>query len=121
MKTYKIGLKVTGIVLGVVAVITVLAIVFSITLMPVIKYNVAVKNASTGNYVLAAKGMHEIVDYKDADRKFQEYVFSAGKKALESGDKQTAKVYVAEAAVSTADLEISSEAQKLLMEIENQE
>ncbi len=112
MENKSVGLKVTGIMVGIIAAITALALIFSVTLLPVMKYNTAVKNAGIGNYELAVKGLYEL-DYKDSENLLQEYALSAAKQLLKSENKEDAQAYLSLAIDSGDSEEISKEAQAL--------
>ena len=112
MENKNVGLKVTGIMVGIIAAITALALIFSVTLLPVMKYNTAVKNAAAGNYELAVKGLYEL-DYKDSEKLLQEYALSAAKQLLQSENKESAAAYLSLAINSGENEKISSEAKAL--------
>lgn len=111
MENKRVGLKVTGIMLGIIAGITALALIFSVTLLPVMKYNTAIKNAGIGNYALAVKGLYEL-DYKDSEKLLQEYALSAAKQAL-STEGEDAQAYLTIAISSGDNVEIANEAKDL--------
>ncbi len=114
MKIKKAGLKITGIVLGMIAGVTALSIIFSITLLPVMKYNTAVKNAESGNYTLAVKGLMELKsEYKDSEKKKQEYALEAGKAFLSEGNRDEALKYLDFARVYAVDKTVAEKAQRL--------
>ena len=117
MDNKKIGLKVTGVVLGIIAGVVILAVIFQHTLLPVWKYNVAVSNAEKGNYALATRGMHEL-DYKDSANLGQSYALEAGKSFIEAGDTESAKVYLSVAITTGENEEIRAEAVKLFESIQ---
>ena len=115
MENKRVGLKVTGIMVGIIAAITALALIFSVTLLPVMKYNTAIKNAAAGNYELAVKGLYEL-DYKDSENLLQEYALGAAKQLLKSENKKDAAAYLSLAIDSGDSEEISKEAQALYEE-----
>lgn len=115
MKKNRVGLKVFGILMIIIAAITALAIAFCITILPILKYNTAIKNAEKGNYTLAVKGLYKM-DYKNSEELLQEYAFEAGKDILENGDKKSANVYFAIAATNGFDPDIEKEAYRLYEE-----
>lgn len=88
-----IGLKVTGIVCGIIAGIVLLAVIFAFTVMPVIKYNGAEKKAELGDYATAAE-MLRGMDYKDSEQKHGEYSLKAAEEYIEKGDLNSAAIYV---------------------------
>ena len=112
MENKRVGLKVTGIMLGIIAGITALALIFSVTLLPVMKYNTAIKNAGIGNYELAVKGLYEL-DYKDSEKLLQEYALSAAKQALSTEGSEAAQAYLSIAISSGDNAEIANEAKDL--------
>lgn len=105
-----VGLKVTGLVLGIIAVIALIAVIFSFTALPGIKYNNAEKNAAAGNYDVAVRILNGM-DYKDSAQKFGEYALEAGKQFYEAGDIDNASLYLTYAAQSENE-EAAAEAQK---------
>lgn len=117
MENKRIGLKVTGIVSGIIAGVVLLAVIFRFTALPLWKYNVAVSNAEKGNYALATRGMHEL-DYKDSENLGQSYALEAGKSFIEAGDKESAKVYLSVAITTGENEEIRDEAVKLFESIQ---
>ena len=77
MENKRIGLKVTGIVLGIIVAVVLFAVIFRFALLPVWKYNVAIDNAAKGEYALATRGMYEL-DYKDS-AKLRKFISERGK------------------------------------------
>lgn len=112
MENKNVGLKVTGIMVGIIAAITALALIFSVTLLPVMKYNTAVKNAAAGNYELAVKGLYEL-DYKDSEKLLQEYALNAAKQVLSTENKEPASAFLTIAISSGENAEIANEAKDL--------
>ncbi len=117
MENKRIGLKVTGIVLGIIAGVVILAFIFQKALLPVWKYNVAVSNAEKGDYALATRGMHEL-NYKDSANLGQSYALEAGKSFIEAGDVESAKVYLSVAVTTGDNEEIRAEAVELFESIQ---
>lgn len=118
MENKRIGLKVTGIILGIIAVVVLLAVLFGSFVMPVWKYNVAVDNAAKGEYALATRGLYNL-DYKDSEALGQKYALEAGKQYIEAADTQMAMTYL-DVAINTGDNEdIRNEAKKLFDELKN--
>lgn len=112
MKNKRIGPKVTCIVLGIIAGVALLAVIFRFTLLPVWKYNIAIENAEKGNYALATRGMHNL-DYKNSEELGQEYSLEAAKQLIEEGDIESAKIYLTVAITTGENEEIRAEAVKL--------
>lgn len=115
MKNSKIGIKVFAIVAGIIIVITVLSILFCVTVLPGLKYHTAIKNAQDGNYTVAVKGLYKL-NYKNSEELLQEYAFEAGKNLYEAGDKKNANVFFGIAATSGYDSDIEKQAYKLFEE-----
>lgn len=88
-----VGLKVTGILLSIIGGIVLLAVIFSFTALPVIKYNNAEKNALAGDYATAARILNKMT-YKDSQQKFGEYAFKAGEEFYNNGDFDNASLYL---------------------------
>lgn len=107
-----LGLKVAGFVIGIIAGISVISVIFSLTVIPVIKYNNANKNAALENYDVAARILVNMT-YKDSEQKFGEYALAAGEKFLNEGDMEKASLYLTYAAQSE-NKEASEKAQKYL-------
>ncbi len=117
MENKRIGLKVTGIVLGIIVGVILLAVIFRFTALPVWKYNVAINNAAKGEYALATRGLYDI-NYKDSDALAQEYALEAGKQFIEANDTEMAMTYLA-VAINSGDNEgIRNEAMTLYDELE---
>ncbi len=112
MENKRVGLKVTGIVTGIIAAVVLLAVIFRFTVLPVWKYNVAVSNAEKGNYALATRGMHNL-NYKDSENLGQGYALEAGKDYIESEDTESAKLYLSVAITTGENEEIRNEAKEL--------
>ncbi len=117
MENKRIGLKVTGIIVAIIVGVTLLAVIFRFTLLPVWKYNVAISNASKGDYALATRGMYEL-DYKDSEALGQEYALAAGKKLVEDGKVDEAKMYLTVAITTGENEEFRAEAVKLFESIQ---
>lgn len=117
MENKRIGLKVTGIVLGIIVAVVLFAVIFRFALLPVWKYNVAIDNAAKGEYALATRGMYEL-DYKDSENLGQSYALEAGKSFVEAGDAESAKVYLSVAVTTGDNEEIRTEAVKLFESIQ---
>ncbi|MGN0163212.1 MAG: hypothetical protein ACI4EA_06485 [Candidatus Ornithomonoglobus sp.] len=114
-KTVKhVGLKVTGLVIGIIAVIALISVIFSLTALPVIKYSNAEKNAAAGNYDVAARILYHM-SYKDSEQKFGEYALAAGEKYLSEGDIENAAIYLTYA-VNSQNEEAAAKAQKYFEE-----
>ncbi|MDD6763079.1 MAG: hypothetical protein PUD92_05540 [Clostridiales bacterium] len=109
-----VGLKVTGLVIGIIAAIALISVIFSLTVLPVIKYNNAQKNAEAGNYDVAARILYNM-DYKDSKQRFGEYSLAAGEKYLSEGDIENASIYLTYALNSEND-EASAKAQEYFNE-----
>ena len=109
-----VGLKVTGLVIGIIAAIALISVIFSLTVLPVIKYNNAQKNAAAGNYDVAARILYNM-DYKDSKQRFGEYSLAAGEKYLSEGDIENASIYLTYALNSEND-EASAKAQEYFNE-----
>ena len=88
-----VGLKVTGILLAIIAGIALLAVIFSYTALPVIKYNNAEKNAAAGKYDVATRILNRMT-YKDSEQKFGEYALKAGEEFYNNGDFDNASLYL---------------------------
>lgn len=118
MDNKKVALKIVGILGGVIVCIVVLAAVFSLKIAPIMKYNTAVKNAEAGEYALAVKGLSELKsEYKDSEKKKQEYALEAGKQFMEEGNTEAATAYLGFAGSLSADSELAKEAQELFNEL----
>lgn len=94
-----VGLKVTGLVLGIISGIIIVSVIFGLTVIPVIKYHNAEKNALEGNYDAATRILVNMT-YKDSEQKFGEYSLAAGEKFLNEGDLENASLYLTYAAES---------------------
>lgn len=112
MENKRIGLKVTGIILGIIVVVTLLAVIFRFTILPVWKYNVAIDNAAKGEYALATRGLYNL-DYKDSEALGQEYSLEAAKQLIEAGDTESAKMYLTVAITTGENEEIRAEATEI--------
>lgn len=89
----RVGLKVTGIILGIIAGIVIISYIFSKTILPMMMYNNAVNQANQGNYVNAYNILtnnEKIYNYKDAAAKCCEYALRIGEKYLDDGDIENA-------------------------------
>ena len=90
----KVALKVTGIIVGIIAVCVVLGIFVGVPLLRNLKYNNAVKNAEAGNYVVALEELVGIDNYKDVKEKKQTYALEAAKQFYEHGDLDSALSFI---------------------------
>lgn len=98
-KVNHVGLKVAGLVVGIIAGIALISVIFSLTALPGIKYRNAEKNAAEGKYDVAARILYNM-DYKDSKRKLGEYALIAGEEYLKKGDTDNASIYLTYAANS---------------------
>ncbi|MGM9937404.1 MAG: hypothetical protein ACI38A_08670 [Candidatus Ornithomonoglobus sp.] len=105
-----VGLKVTGLVIGIIAAIALVSVIFSLTALPVIKYSNAQKNAAAGNYDVATRILYHM-SYKDSEQKFGEYALAAGEKFLSEGDVENASIYLTYA-VNSQNEEAAAKAQE---------
>lgn len=117
-KVNHVGLKVTGILLAIIAGIALLAVIFSYTALPVIKYNNAEKNAAAGDYAVATRILNRMT-YKDSEQKFGEYALKAGEEFLNSGDTDNASLYLT-LALNSENEEASKKAEEYFSESENE-
>ncbi len=118
MENKRIGLKVTGIVLGIIAGVALLAVIFRFTALPVWKYNVAINNAEKGEYALATRGLYDI-NYKDSDVLAQKYALEAAKQLIDGGDAEMAMTYLTVAINSGDNEEVRNEAMVLYDQLMN--
>ncbi len=88
-----VALKVIGLVICIIAAIALISVIFSLTVLPGIKYSNAQKNAAAGNYDAAARILYKM-DYKDSKQRFGEYALAAGEKYLNEGDIENASIYL---------------------------
>lgn len=88
-----VGIRVAGLVIGIIAVIALVSVIFSLTVLPVVKYSNAQKNAEAGNYDVAARILYNM-SYKDSEQKFGEYALAAGEKYFNEGDMENASIYL---------------------------
>lgn len=88
-----VGIRVAGLVIGIIAVIALVSVIFSLTVLPVVKYSNAQKNAEAGNYDVAARILYNM-SYKDSEQKFGEYALVAGEKYFNEGDMENASIYL---------------------------
>lgn len=93
MTNKKLAIKVTVSLAGIIAAVVVLAVIFSFTALPVIKYKNAEKQAGMGNYDTAARILRGM-KYKDSETKIGEYALIAGEKFYEAGDYDNASLYL---------------------------
>lgn len=90
----KVALKVTGIIVVIIAVCVLLGIFVGAPLLRNLKYNNAVKNAEAGNYAVALEELDGIDNYKDVKEKKQTYALEAAKKFYEQGDLDSALSFI---------------------------
>ena len=79
-----VALKVIGIVAGILAAVALGTYIIVNT--PPVKYRIANFYASQGRYIEARDKLHTILDYKDANRKYDEYALIITKSYYMSGD-----------------------------------
>lgn len=115
-----IALSVIGTLLGIIAVIVLLAVIFSKTILPVIMYNNAEKYADAGNYVEAYEILIKCGDYKDSPEKRGEYILIIGENCLKEGLMDEAVEYF-KIAYSSPDKEASQKAHDYLKELKPEE
>ena len=84
-----IGLKVTGIVIGILAAIVLAAVIASRAALPTMRYNMAARLAGQGDYETAAQRLKGL-DYKDAQEKVDEYAAIVVKTYLDAGEEDKA-------------------------------
>ena len=88
----KIFLKVALFASGIVAGIIILAVLFSIYLLPVYRYNQAENYAGKGDYVTASNIMYH-TKHKDSNIKYGKYACLAAEKYYSDNDIDNAKTY----------------------------
>ena len=104
--------------MAIIAGIALLAVIFSYTALPVIKYNNAEKNAAAGKYDVATRILNRMT-YKDSEQKFGEYALKAGEEFLNSGDNENASLYLT-LALNSENEEASKKAEEYFSESENE-
>ncbi len=115
-KKSNVALKVIGTLLGIIAGIVLIAIIFSKTVLPVIMYNNAEKYAEAENYVEAYNILVKCGDYKDAPQKRGEYILIIGETCLESGYMDEAIEYF-EIAYNSQNEKAKEKAYEYLIEL----
>lgn len=117
MSGTKVALKITGILVGIIAVCVLLGIFVGAPILKGMKYNNAQKLADAGQYVEAVSELQGNMDkYKDAKLKKQEYAIEAAKQYIEEGDKNNALSILNYAISLNADKTLTDEAKKLFDE-----
>lgn len=84
-----VGLKVTGIVIGIIAAIVLVAVIASKAALPVMRYNMSARLAEKGDYESAAQRLKGL-DYKDAQEKVDEYAAIVVKAYVDAGETDRA-------------------------------
>lgn len=84
-----VGLKVAGLVIGIIAVIVLAAVIASKAALPVMRYNMSEKLAAQGDYESAAQRLKGL-DYKDAQEKVDEYAAIVVKAYVDAGETEKA-------------------------------
>lgn len=108
-KNSKVGFKVAGILLGIIAIIVLAALIFIKTVLPGIMYNNAIKQAEQGNYYEAYKILIKCENYKDSLEKRGEYILNVGENCLNVGKIDEALKFF-DAAYSSQNSEASKKA-----------
>ena len=119
MSGKKTALIIIGILAGIMAVCTLLAIFVGVPVLKNLKYTNAQKNAEAGQYIYAIYELEgrNMDDYKDVKLKKQEYALCAAKQFISEKDYVNAEAYLTLAIVINADKDITAEANKLLKEV----
>lgn len=119
MSGKKAALTIIGILAGIIAVCTLLAIFVGVPVLKNMKYNNAQKNAESGQYIAALYELEgrNMDEYKDVKLKKQEYALSAAKQFISEKDYTSAIIFLNLAIETNADKDFTSEARKLLDEV----
>lgn len=112
-----VALKVIGIIVGFIVLIAVAA--FVITNLPQVKYKLSEHYASQGLYIEARDKLHDIRDYKDSERKYDEYGLIICKHYFAAGATDEAMKW-AEWTSGSRFEDISGEAQAIIAGINEQ-
>lgn len=112
-----VALKVIGIIVGFIVLIAVAA--FVITNLPQVKYKLSEHYASQGLYIEARDKLHDIRDYKDSERKYDEYGLIICKHYIAAGATDEAMKW-AEWTSGSRFEDISGEAQAIIARINEQ-
>ena len=110
-----VALKVTGIVLGIIAAIALGTYIIVNT--PQVKYRISNFYASQGRYIEARDKLHTIRNYKDSNRKYDEYAYIISKSYYMSGDLDEAWKWAEWTTYSEYD-DIKNSAVLLMQEIQ---
>ena len=114
MSGTRVALKITGIIIGIIAVCVLLGIFVGAPIFKGMKYNNAQKLAENGQYVEAVTELQgNMSGYKDSILKKQEYAIEAAKQYIEKGDNKTALSYLDYAIKVNADKDLTDKAKKL--------
>ncbi len=116
MDTKKVILKIVGIIVGIIAVCTVLAIFVGAPVMRNMQYKNAEKNAQNGHYIEAIRELsgRNMDDYKDVKERKQGYAISAALEYMEKGDRDGAVEMLEYAIEINTDKELTKQAKELL-------
>ena len=112
-----VALKVIGIIVGFIVLIAVAA--FVITNLPQVKYKLSEHYASQGLYIEARDKLHDIRDYKDSERKYDEYGLIICEHYLAAGATDEAMKW-AEWTTGSRFEDIVGEAQDIIARINEQ-
>ena len=112
-----VELKVTGMIIGLILLIA--AAAFVVTNLPPVKYKLSEHYASQGMYLEARDKLHDILNYKDSERKYDEYGLIICKHYLAKGAADEALKW-AEWTSGSHFEDISKEANNLISEIKQQ-
>ncbi|MBQ3426683.1 MAG: hypothetical protein IJH37_05995 [Clostridia bacterium] len=88
-----IALKVTGLTIGIIAAIVLVAVIVSKTALPVMRYNMSQRLAESGDYESAAQRLKGL-DYKDAQEKLDEYAAIVIKTYVDAGETEKAVEFI---------------------------
>ena len=115
MNSKKVVLSVVGIVAGIIAVCVILSLLVGVPVLKNMRYNNALSNAKSGNYVTALSELsgESMDDYKDVKIKRQEYALEAAKQYIKDKDTENAILYIGYAIEINAKENITKEAKKL--------
>lgn len=109
----KVALKVTGIVVGIIAVCILLGIFVGAPIFKSMKYNNAQKLAESGQFAAAVAELQGNMDsYKDATLKKQEYALEAARQFYDDKNMDAALAYL-DLALNGPDETVVKEAQIL--------